>query len=85
MYFHPECDLCHAKAQQIQQNAFNTKDVQWILVSYAARDSINKFAETYHLADISAMSLLMDSQFSLYDRLKVTGIPTSFIYNRQHQ
>ena len=85
MYFHSECDFCQIKAQQLQQKSVNEWDIQWVMVSYAAKDSLNKFMETYNLDHIAGLVVLMDPQLSLYDRLQVKGIPTCFIYNRQHQ
>jgi len=85
MYMHPECDHCHRNAQQIQQKALNASDIQWVLVSYAAKDSLIKFMETYRLIDIQGLVVLMDSQLSLYDRLHVEYIPTSYIYNSRHR
>ena len=84
MYFHPECDFCHAKAKQLQQGKGKVAEIKWVLVSYAERDSVKKFMETYGLADISNIVVLVDSQLYLYDRLHVEKIPTYFIYNRDH-
>ena len=83
MYFHPECDLCHTKAEKIRQEAEKAKDIQWALVSYAEKDSLIKFIETYHLSDISSLVVLADTQFLLYERLQVSGIPSSFVYDRR--
>jgi peroxiredoxin len=85
MYFHSECDYCHVKAQQLQLKSEDMGDVQWVLVSYAEKDSLNKFVATYNLGDISSLVVLMDSQFSLYDCLQVPSIPTNYIYDRRHQ
>ena len=85
MYLHPECDFCHAKAQQIQQNVVEARDIQIVLVSYAERDSLIKFVETYNLVDIPNVVVLMDPQLLLYDRLRMKSIPTSYIYDRQHR
>ena len=85
MYLHPECDHCHAEMKQIQQKSDTVKDIQWILVSYAERDSLKKFATTYHLNEIYDLKILMDSNLELHNRLQVKGIPSCCIYNRQHQ
>ena len=86
MYFHPECDFCHVKAQYLQKTSANgVGDIQWIMVSYAEKDSLIQFIETYNLDEISGLTVLLDSQLSLYDRLQVAGIPTSFIYDRRHR
>jgi len=85
MYVHPECEICQTEARQIQQKASNAKDIQWVLVSYAERESLCQFMETYQLADIPGLVMLMDSQFVLHDQLEAPGIPTSYVYNSQHQ
>jgi len=85
MYVHPECDYCHAKAQQLSQKTIQVEGIQWAMVSYAERDNLKKFIETYHLDDIPSVEVLSDAEFSLYNRLKVAGIPSSYIYNRQHR
>ena len=85
IYLHPECDFCHAKAHQIQQKEVNTRDIQMVLVSFAERDSLVKFVETYNLTDMSGLVVLMDSQLLLYDRLQVASIPTTYIYDRRHR
>jgi len=85
MYLHPECDICQIEAQQMQQRLDHTGKIQWILVSYAERDSLNKFTTTYRLNEIPDLNILMDSNFELYNRLQVKGIPSCYIYNRQHK
>ena len=85
MYFHPECDFCQTEAIQIQQNAGNTGDIQWVLVSYAEKDSLQKFMEVHQLVDVPNLVMLMDSQFILYNHLWVKSIPTSYVYDRQHR
>ena len=85
MYFHPECDLCISKVQQIQQISEMYRDIQWILVSFAEKDTLMKFAETYQLTDISNLVVLVDSQLSLYDHLQLASIPAIYIYDRRHQ
>ena len=85
IYFHTECDFCHAKAQQLQQKTDTAGNIQWVFVSFAHNYSVNKFMETYDLADIPNLVVLVDPQFLLYERLKVTAIPTSYIYDRRHR
>jgi len=85
MYFHTECVYCHTKAQQIQQKTASIEGIQWILVSYAEKDSIVKFIETYNLNSISDLYVLTDSLFSLYNILQVESIPSTYIYNRKHK
>ena len=85
MYFHPECDICQIEAQQIQQKQDIINTIQWIFISYAERDSLNKFATTFHLNNIPKLTILMDSQLELYNRLQIKSIPSCYIYNRRHQ
>ena len=85
MYLHPECDICHTEAWQLQQKQENVKDIQWILVSYAERDSLNQFAATYQLNTIPYLIILMDSQFELHNLLQVKGVPSCYIYDRHHK
>ncbi|MDR2911265.1 MAG: hypothetical protein LBV47_07895, partial [Bacteroidales bacterium] len=77
-------EFCHAEAQQLQQKPTNAENIQWVLVSYAAQDSLNKFAETYDLYSMSGLFVLMDKEMTLYEHLQVKSIPTSYIYNRHH-
>jgi len=85
MYLHPECEVCHTEARQMQQKACNAENIQWVLISYANRDSLNKFATIFHLHDIPRLTILMDSQLTLHSRLQVKSIPSCYIYNSQHQ
>jgi len=85
MYLHPECDICHIEARQLQQKQEGNDYIQWILVSYAERDSMNKFAATYELNAIPYLTILMDSQFELHDLLQVKGVPSCYIYDRHHK
>jgi thiol-disulfide isomerase/thioredoxin len=85
MYFHPECDLCISKVQQIQQISEISGDIQWILVSFAEKDTLMKFMETYQLTDISNLVVLVDFQLSLHDHLQLASIPAIYIYDRRHQ
>ena len=85
MYIHPECDICHIEAQQLQKKQEMNNYIQWILVSYAERDSLNQFATTYQLNAFSNLTILMDSQFELYDLLRVKEVPSCYIYDRHHK
>ena len=85
MYMHSECEFCQTEAQQIRQKLSSVENIQWVLISYAEKDSLQKFMETYQLSDVPELVMLMDSEFELHDRLKVKSIPTSYVYNRQLQ
>jgi len=85
MYFHPECELCTLKMQQIQQVSKTYGDIQWILVSFAEKDTLIKFVETYQLTDIPNLAVLVDFQFTLHDHLHLANIPTIYIYDRRHR
>ena len=84
-YIHPECEFCRTEAQQIRQKADSIGDIQWVLVSFAERDSLQKFMEINQLTDIPGLVMLVDSQHELYDRLQVKNIPTSYVYDRRHR
>jgi Thiol-disulfide isomerase and thioredoxins len=85
MYFHPECEICHNEARQLQQKQERIENIQWILVSYAERDSLNQFASTYQLNAIPYLTMLMDLQFELHDFLQVKGVPSCYIYDGHHK
>ena len=83
MYLHPECNICHIESQQMHPKMKKMNNIQWILVSFAEKDSLNKFSSTYQLNEIPDLTILMDSKFELYDQLQVKSIPSCYIYDRQ--
>jgi len=84
-YFHTDCVYCHTKAQQLQQKTASIEGIQWILVSYAEKDSIVKFIDKYNLNSVSDLYVLSDSLFSLHNSLQVESIPSTYIYNSRHK
>jgi peroxiredoxin len=85
MYLHPECDICHIESQQMLHKMEKMNNIQWILVSFAEKNSLNQFALTYQLNTIPDLTILMDTKFELHYRLQVKSIPSCYIYDRQHQ
>ncbi|MDR2911133.1 MAG: hypothetical protein LBV47_07210, partial [Bacteroidales bacterium] len=67
-------EFCHAEAQQLQQKPTNAENIQWVLVSYAAQDSLNKFAETFvglatrMLAKITAITAIQYLNIFVFNR-----------------
>ena len=85
LYFHPECDFCRNEIQQIQQKMDNSGGIQLILISNAGKYGLRQFAATYQLDIVPDLTILMDQQLEMYDRLQVKSIPSCYIYDRRHQ
>jgi peroxiredoxin len=84
LYFHPECEICQREAQQMHEKSAFLKDIQWVLVSPAPRDTLRQFARMYHLAEIPDINILMDVKGDLSTLLQVKSMPACYIYNRKH-
>ena len=83
-YMHPECEHCKHEAQEIRHKPDLANTIQWVLVSFAERDSLNQFATTYQLDNMPNLTILMDAEFELFDLLQVNGrIPSCYIYDRR--
>ncbi|MBA7591049.1 Thiol-disulfide oxidoreductase ResA [subsurface metagenome] len=85
IYFHPECDHCHYEAEQICLNIDRFYNFQIVMISPASRESIENFANNYHLLEFDNITILIDSLDGFHDIFGHNPFPTSFIYNKERK
>jgi len=85
IYFHPECDHCQYEAEQICLNIDQFYNFQIVMISPASRESIEDFANNYHLLEIDNISILIDTLDVFHNAFGPNPLPTSFIYNKERK
>jgi len=55
------------------------------MISPASRESIEDFANNYHLPEFDNISILVDTLGDFHDIFGSNPFPTSFIYNKERK
>lgn len=84
MYFHPECDLCATEATQLYANAGKLSEVSVVMVTNASYAQALQFYNEYQLFEVPTLRILLDTEDSFHSYVGATGVPTTFVYGRQH-
>lgn len=80
--FHPECEHCQYEAEIIGKRINDFKAYQLLFISYAETETIKEFAKKYKLAGYPNIIFLEDKDMIFNDIFGKSGIPNSFIYNK---
>jgi thiol-disulfide isomerase/thioredoxin len=80
--FHPECGHCQYEAEIIGKQVNDFKAYQLLFISYAETETIKEFAKKYKLAGYPNIIFLEDKDMIFNDIFGKSGIPNSFIYDK---
>ena len=80
--FHPECEHCQYEAEIIGKRINDFTNYQLVWVSYADTQQIKTFAQSYKLSDYKNITFLHDKDMVFDDIFGKSGIPASFIYDK---
>ncbi len=78
MFFHPECDYCHAMMPMLEHHNDN---FSFVMVCFENDSVVNAFAEEQGWKERSNIFVVSDEYFYCWNTLRVPSIPTSFILN----
>ena len=85
VYFNSECDYCHSEASQISENLNQFKKTQLVFVSFEPLESIQKFANTYHLSNKENVIFLQDLHVKFSKTFDANTIPFMLLYGKNKQ
>ena len=80
--FHPDCEHCQYEAEIIGKRLNDFANYQLVWVSYADTQQIKTFAQTYRLSGYKNITFLHDKNMVFSDIFGKSGVPTSFIYDK---
>jgi hypothetical protein len=78
VYFHPECEICHSSLKQIKDCS---NEVKFILITNCSEIETYKYLMDNNLSNSVNISIIIDNDLKIYDKLQIMNIPTFFIYN----
>ena len=80
--FHPECEHCTYEAEIISKQASDFEQYQLLFISYADTQQIKTFANKHQLTGYRNITFLEDKDMVFDDISGKSGVPTSFIYDK---
>jgi len=83
IYFHPDCEFCQNEAKIISKRINEFKKYQLIFISYAEINEIKTYSSKHKLNNLPNIIFLEDKDMIFDDIFGKSGIPVSFIYNKQ--
>jgi len=85
IHFHPECEFCRHEAQLIAGKINNFAPYQLLFVSYAEKKQIKDYAYEFKLSGYPNIIFLQDKDMVFTEIFGKSGIPTSFIYDKNQK
>jgi peroxiredoxin len=85
VYFHPDCEFCGEQAEEISKQIDSFNYYQLIMVSHADSISILSFSDKYGFSGQQNIFFLQDKNFLFNDIFGKSGVPTSFVYNKNRK
>lgn len=85
IYFNSSCPICQSEAELIQRNFRNDKLTRFLWVSSESVEEVENFAVQYRLDSLNTHRFYSDTLFRLATAFKLTGVPATFVYDREGQ
>ncbi len=85
IHFHPECEFCRHEAQIIENKIKDFSPYQLLFVSYASKKEIINYANEFNLSAHKNITFLHDKDMIFENIFGKSGIPASFIYNKNQE
>ena len=85
IYFNSSCPICQSEAELIQRNFRNDKLTRFLWVSSESVEEVENFAVHYRLDSLNTHRFYSDTLFRLATAFKLTGVPATFVYDREGQ
>lgn len=85
MYFHPDCDFCHAQLEEMNHEINKFSGFQILLISNADKEPISSLLNNYQLSKSPNISILQDKDFVFSDIFGKSPVPTSLVYSKSHK
>lgn len=81
MFFHPECEYCRKEVEGIIARHREFRDVQWLFITLAPAEVVERFLIDYPLDTIPFSIVLREDWPVTYKLFDVKGPPALFIYD----
>ncbi len=81
LFFHPECEFCQKELEGLLTNHSECRNVQWLFITLAPAEIVEKFLVEYPLESIPDSYILREDWPETYKAFGVKGPPALFIYD----
>ncbi len=85
IHFHPECEFCRHEAQIIENRIKDFSPYQLLFVSSVSKKEIINYANEFNLSAHKNITFLHDKDMIFENIFGKSGIPASFIYNKNQE
>jgi thioredoxin-related protein len=85
MLFNPQCEHCQHETEELIKNIDKFKDIQVIMSTSMAFDSMLTFREKYQLEQYKNILVAQDTHFFLFSFFAVHNLPFLAFYNKNKQ
>ena len=81
-FFNPDCDFCQHEAQAFKKQKGKISGIQWVWISGAEQEAIDKFAWKYSFHQVNDLYLIRDSSELISDKVGISTLPQILVYSR---